>query len=410
MDDEIIIELYTPYKKQREIHDALNDKNIFGVTVVCGRQVGKTLLGINQSLMWALAKKNQTIMFVLPADSQASKVYKQTIEAVIDTKLIKSHKGQSGSSEIVFKNGSKILFRSALQEDTLRGYSNDYLIIDEAAFIIDTTIKSILLPTLSVKGKKVLILSTPKGKNWLYHYFNKPLDDNKWISFKFTSFDSPYINKDFLISQQQSLPDEIFNQEYMGEFVDKAGIFKNLDNILILNNPHPKGKVYCGVDLGMVNDYTVATIIDDESNVVDVLRFTQVTSTQLKQRLIEFFDKWQPRNIVVEQNGLGIPIVSDLLESSWSDFITPFVTTPKSKADIITNLVGLFNNNKIKLPNDNNLRLELENFIFINTPSGGIKYQGARGISDDMVMSLAFAVESMNRGNKKVFDYSFTML
>jgi len=107
---------------------------------------------------------------------------------------------------------------------------------------------------------------------------------------------------------------------------------------------------------------------------------------------------------------LGIPIVSDLLESSWSEYITPFVTTPKSKADIITNMVGLFNNKKIKLPNDNNLRLELENFIFINTPSGGIKYQGASGISDDMVMSLAFSIESMTRGNKKVFDYSFTML
>jgi len=411
MDKKVNIELYTPYKKQREIHQKINDKNIFGVVVVCGRQVGKTLLDINQSLMWALSKKNVQIMMVLPTDSQANKVYKQTIEGIISADVVKSHKGQSGSAEILFENSSKILFRSALQEDSLRGYSNDYLIIDEAAFINENTINSILIPTLTVKGKKILITSTPKGKNWLFKYFNKQNIDKGWASFKFTSYDSPYVNKKFLDEQKNSLPQEIFEQEYMAEFVDKASIFKNLDDIMTFNEiPQNVGDVYIGVDLGMNNDYTVATVINSDYQVIDILRFTNITSSELKNKLQLFFSKYKPKNIVIENNGLGIPIVSDLLETSWGQFITPFTTTPKSKHEIIQNMVRLFNNKEIKLPDDKNLRVELENFIFIMTDTGNIKYQASSGIHDDMVMSLAFSLEALNRGNKKQFDYFFSTL
>jgi len=411
MDKKVNIELYTPYKKQREIHQKINDKNIFGVVVVCGRQVGKTLLDINQSLMWALSKKNVQIMMVLPTDSQANKVYKQTIEGIISADVVKSHKGQSGSAEILFENNSKILFRSALQEDSLRGYSNDYLIIDEAAFINENTIHSILIPTLTVKGKKILITSTPKGKNWLFKYFTKQNIDKGWASFKFTSYDSPYVNKKFLDEQKNSLPQEIFEQEYMAEFVDKASIFKNLDEIMTFNElPNNKGDVFIGVDLGMNNDYTVATVINYNYQVVDILRFTNVTSNELKNKLQVFFGIHKPKNIVIENNGLGIPIVSDLLETSWGQFITPFTTTSKSKHEIIQNMVRLFNNKEIKLPDDKNLRVELENFIFVMSDSGNIKYQASSGIHDDMVMSLAFSLEALNRGNKKEFDYFFSTL
>lgn len=411
MGKDINIELYTPYKKQREIHNKLYEQDIFGVVVVCGRQVGKTLLGINQALKWSLEKKNQTIMFVLPTDSQANKVYKQIIDAIITAPVVSSYKGQSGSAEVIFTNGSKILFRSALQENSLRGYSNDYLIIDEAAFIDENIINMILIPTLTVKGKKILILSTPKGKNWLFKFYNKFISDNSWSSFKFTSYDSPYVNKKFLDDQKVSLPEEIFAQEYLAEFVDKANIFKNLDDIMTLTEiPHSNEKPFIGVDLGMNEDYTVCTVINSQNKVIDILRFTKVTASELKNRLTNFFEKHNPQNIVIENNGLGVPIVSDLLETKWGPYISPFTTTPKSKHEIIQNLIRLFNNKNITLPVDNDLRLELENFIFVMTETGNIKYQASSGIHDDMVMSLAFSVEALNRGNKKQFDTFFVGL
>ena len=405
------IELYTPYDKQKEIHKALLDEKVFGVVVVCGRQVGKTLLDINQALYWGLKNPNSTILFVLPTDSQAQKVYKQLLTPIMTSGQVKSYKGQSGSAEVLFNNGSQILFRSALQEDSLRGYSVDYLIIDEAAFISENTLNSVLLPTLVVKGKKILLTSTPKGKNTLFKYFNKSFTDNSWRSFKFTSYENPYSNKEFIDSQKEYLSDEIFAQEYLAEFVDRASIFKNLDDIFTLPKDYqPKGKLYCGVDLGMVNDYTVAIVMDENYNVVDYTRFTQVSNKQLQQNLITFFEKYNPTNIVVENVGLGIPIVSDLLDSKFGNKIIPFQTNSKSKSEIITNLITLFNNKKLKIKDDPLFRIELESFIFINTATGNIKYQASSGAHDDMVMALALTLESFNRGGQKEFDIEFFML
>jgi phage FluMu gp28-like protein len=411
----INVKLYTPYDKQLQIHNVLKAFNVFGVVVVCGRQVGKSLLGKNQAIKWCLELKNQTVLYVLPTDSQVQKVYTELKDA-LPKEILKASKGQSGSQEITFINNSKILLRSALQGDSLRGYTVQYLIIDEAAFIEEATVNSVLLPTLSAKGKKVLILSTPKGKNWLYKYYNKPLKDKKWKSFTFTSYDSPHINKEFIDEQKNILPDELFKQEYMGEFIDKASIFKNLDDICVLqypyNNPNQKDNidVYCGVDLGMISDYTVATIINNNNEVLDFIRFTNVSTTKLKSNLIEFFNKWKPQNIVIEQNGLGIPIVSDLLEDpTWSDIITPFVTG-NNKSELVLNLVKLFNNKNIKLPNEPQVKLEFENFIMYQTKTGTIKYAGISGVNDDIVMSVAFAYEALSRGNKKKFDYVFGSL
>jgi hypothetical protein len=408
---QINVKLYNPYEKQREIHTALESKLLYGIVVVCGRQVGKTLLAKNQAIKWALKQRNQTILYVLPTDSQVQKVYSEIADVMGKTQLILNKKGSSGSSEIVFINGSKILFRSALQGDSLRGYTVNYLIIDEAAFIDEKTVNTVLLPTLSAKGKKLLIVTTPKGKNWVYKYFNKCTTEKRWKSFKFTSYDSPFINKDFLESQKESLPKEIFDQEYMAEFVDKASIFKNLDDICILKpyNGTYKEEVYIGVDLGMVSDYTVASVMDKNNNIIDMLRFSNVTSSQLRNNLVSFFDKWKPKHILIENNGLGIPIVSDLLETKWKEYITPF-NTGNNKSELLLNLVKLFNNKTIKLPDDTQVKLEFENFILVQTPTGSVKYTGASGINDDIVMSVAFALEALTRGNKKQFDYMFSTL
>ena len=104
--------------------------------------------------------------WVSPTQGQSSKVYKQILDLVIEAPVVKSYKGSMGDMEILFHNGSIIKFRSAAQEDSLRGEPIDYLIIDEGAFQKESVFQEILLPMLNVRGKKCLVVSTPKGKNW----------------------------------------------------------------------------------------------------------------------------------------------------------------------------------------------------------------------------------------------------
>jgi len=191
------IELVKPHKKQFDIINACLDDDIFFIVAVIGRQFGKTLISENMAIYWALNNKNTITYWISPTDSQAQKVYKEIKEALINSGVIKSSKAPKGDTEIIFNNNSKILFRSAASEDSLRGQSVHYMILDEAAFIKKDTIDSILMPMLNVTGRKCLFISTPKGKNYLYDYYKKGMDPNnkKRRSIRYSTFDSPFANK-----------------------------------------------------------------------------------------------------------------------------------------------------------------------------------------------------------------------
>ena len=53
-----------------------------------------------------------------------------------------------------------MVMRSAENISAMRGYTFDYGILDEAAFIKDEAMK-VVRPTFAVNGKKIMIISTP---------------------------------------------------------------------------------------------------------------------------------------------------------------------------------------------------------------------------------------------------------
>jgi hypothetical protein len=68
-----------------------------------------------------------------------------------------------------------------------------------------------------------------------------------------------------------------------------------------------------------------------------------------------------------------------------------FTTTNKSKNDIIQKLIMDFEKNEIKIPNREDLLVELDSFELSVTKFGNITYSARQGFNDDMIMSLAIA-------------------
>lgn len=395
------IKLYTPYDKQKKVHHACNDAYAKIITVCAGRQAGKSLLAMNQALYWALNKKGSLVYWVSPTAAQASKIYKELLKAVGNSDLIKSNKGGTGDTEIIFKNDSIIKFRSAAQEDSLRGESVRYMIIDEAAFIKEEVWHEILMPMLNVKGKKCLIVSTPKGKNWFHtSYLRGVARKDKHKSYKFTSADNPHCNLDIIAMAKESMPDVLFNQEYMAQFVDSAAVFDNIEELAtMINNPvaRPGESYYIGIDIGMKNDYTVVTVLNKKREMVYYDRFTNVTSPVLKERLIGTFDIFRPKKIFLELNNQGGPIYDDLKVIHKVKNIVGFNTTGKSKPEIINALIASFSKKDIKVVNDDIIKSELEAFTMSFSSTGSTKFSAPSGFHDDIVMSLAIANECLNK-------------
>lgn len=397
----MLIELIKPHTKQKEIVDACLDDRLKFIVAIIGRQFGKTTIAENMAIYWAINDPKSTIYWVSPTDAQSQKVYKDIINSIFESGIVKSKKMPKGDTEIVLMNGSKILFRSAQSEDNLRGQSVNYMILDEAAFIKKSTIEQILLPMLSVIGKKCLFISTPKGKNYLYDYYLNGQTKDSWKSLRFSTYDSPLANADMIKIFKDTLPEKIYQQEVEAEFIDSSSIFNNIGDAMMcdrLEAPISGEKYYAGIDVGIINDATVLSIIDDEGNLVNYYRWEGVDTNKLLENIKEICSKWNFFKIYIEDNNQGIALYDNL--KLTIPRIERFNTNAKTKPEIINRLIYLFNTKEIKVIRDEYLRIELEAFVFKQNDNGNIKFMADYGFHDDCVMSLAIARKCYDDGHK----------
>lgn len=406
------VQLYTPYNKQVQVHQGCDNESYIFDTVCASRQTGKTMLAQNQVIKWALENKNVTIMWVSPTNSQVNKVYKNIIQAVGDSPMVKSHKATAGDIEIVFSTGSIIKFKSAAAEDGLRGETVHYMVIDEVAFIKETTFMEILLPMLNTAGRKCLVISTPKGKsNWFHkHFMRGKQGDRKYKSYHFNCYDNPFANADIIATAKSSMPGKIFQQEYLAEFVDGGMVFENINEVCVTNKspiPKPGQSYYAGIDLALKNDYTVFTVVDSEGDMVWYDRFNQITGPELKERLVRNIRTWKPVNTLVELNNMGQVIYDDLKYMYEVKNLQGWNTTYSSKNEMLMRLLNAFAEKSLTCPDDDILKAELETFEMTITSSGKIHFAAAEGFHDDMVMSLAIAREAQAKAINNRFNLTF---
>ena len=384
---------FTPHPKQKTIIESILGGKEKNHIVSVGRQMGKSLMGMNLLLYWTINDKPCKVLWVSPVYSQTNKVQKELERAISPSKFIKTCNYSENYIEL--KNGSEIYFRSAERYDNIRGYTFDYAILDEAAFMKGEAYYEAIRPTLAVKGKKVLFLSTPKGKNWFYDLYQLGLSDEytDYKSYKGSSYDTPYISEKEIDDARKTLPEGVFRQEYLAEFLDGGGeVFNNLDLYSFDRYPTSKGQVYAGIDLGRHEDYSVVTCIDSEGNVIDVYR----TNNQEWRVIInDIIDVLKRNNAIglIEVNSIG-DVIYEEIKSRYRD-IHPFTTTNKSKQELIEGLILDFNEGSIGIPSKklfNPLYQELETFTYeYNPKTRSIKYGHPTGLHDDCVISLALA-------------------
>jgi hypothetical protein len=399
MINKLIVEGFTPTSKQKEIIDACTDDTTKYIVGCFGRQAGKSFTAQNLILKWVLEDNGSVAMWVSPVYSQAKKVFTELVNSIAGTGLTSSV--NKSELEIRFINGSTLYFRSGEREDTLRGYTLTYLVIDEAAYIKDNVWNEVLRPTVLVHGKKVLFISTPRGKNWFYNIAMRggSTDYPQYKTFYATSFDSPYITKEELEEAKLSLPDNIYKQEILAEFIDDGGeVFGNLNLTSIMSAYAPQEtteKYYAGLDFGRQNDYTVLIILNSKGEMVDFYRERQKSWDIIISELLVKLRKWKPVGFA-EVNSIG-DVLYETLRKQYSN-IQPFVTNNDSKQNMIEDLIMGMNENKIKLPSQTlnaDLYKELSVFTYEYSPkTRRVKYGAPSGFNDDCVISLALAYHS----------------
>jgi len=379
------VKLFTPYKAQQDFIDKfVTTEDLFG-TLVAPRGSGKTLAAINFSLFWALQKKNRKIGWCSPTFSQAKSVLDQIVSAAPD--LVESSNRME--AVITFINGSTIKFLSSDSADNIRGFRFTHLIIDEAAYVKQTVIDTILLPTLNPNGIKCLLVSTPAGKNHFFNWYMK----NDVISHRITLEECPYISQTLLDEAKASLPPDIYAQEYLAQFVDSANdVFKSIDKVAFVGEYREGGDVYIGVDTGLSDDASVLTCI---SPIGRVMKVVTLRNTDINTVATRFSSELQGYNVIggnIEINGIGRGVY-DLMRSKFRR-VKGFTTNQNNKTEMVRKLINDIETMTIELPSEDlcpDLHKEFATYTYKLSPTGKLSFGHMSGAKDDHIDSLLLA-------------------
>ena len=400
---------FNPTPQQQLVIDKVLNTDAKYITTVSPRQAGKSILAINMMLYFAINDKGTHTCFIAPIYSQARKIMEELYDAIKGSDIIE--RVNFSNFEIKLKTGSKISFKSAEREDGLRGYTFDYLIIDEAAYIKESAYKRAIQPTVFIKGKKVLLFSTPRGRCWFYnmHKMGEDPEFKQYRSCRMSYEGNPYVNLEEIESARKALPEAIFRAEYLGEFLEgESSVFTNFNNNIFDKYPKPQGQIFAGLDTGQSSDYTVATFIDSTGKIIDIYRDNKKTYEQMTNEVLTRVKKHNA-NLLVETNSIGGPVFESL-KKQWNN-THPFNTSNSSKREIIESLILGFNEGSLSIPSielSPELHHELEVFeMTYNPKTRTVQYSARTPFHDDMIMSLAIA--NYNRlQNKNYGSYAVT--
>ena len=175
---------FDPYEYQKEMTTMMVEKrfSIFKLS----RQSGKTTI-VSAFLLW-LTHFNEYQNLAILANKQKTAI--QILQRIRNNyrqlPMWMKHGVETWNKQnVVFENGSSIV-AGATSADAFRGYTFNVVFLDEFAYVDDNIAREFytsIYPTISSgETGKIIIVSTPKGKNLFYEIWMKAVrGENKYV-------------------------------------------------------------------------------------------------------------------------------------------------------------------------------------------------------------------------------------
>jgi hypothetical protein len=304
--------------------------------VICaGRRSGKSVLARLTLLKWAVEKPG-TYYLVSPTYKQAKSIHWYEAKKEIPRQWIQ----KTNETELSFtlKNGSIIELKGAENPDALRGVKLRGLVIDEIASIRnwDWLWQEVLRPTLTDYESPAIFISTPKGFNHFHELFQLGQSENdQYKSWRFTSYDNPYIPKQEIDNAKKELTEDTFAQEYMADFRKYTGlVYKEFNREIHVIEPFQIPEtwgLYRGIDFGSTNPTAVLWIaVDNDENIFVADEYYEtgqtidyhagrINSNQLSSRVSTTFGDPSGAQWITEFRTRGVFITKATKETGQSE-------------------------------------------------------------------------------------------
>ena len=414
---------FTPYLHQKSVIEELRNAKGTGKVVVCksSRQKGKSYMIANLLLYYAINYSNTKNYCLSPSFKQAKNIYQTIVDAIIKSGVVKSK--NKTDLIITLINGSTINFKSAEQREQLRGYTADFLCIDEAAYIPDS-IFYLVLPWVDAKKAPLLMVSTPFTKNgffFQYYCYGKERSHNTvtidWSDDIYKESIEKILSASKLEEYRQVLPHNVFLTEYFGEWLDDEGtVFTNIKACVKNVEIKPTDKLFVGIDWSNQgeNDYTVISVFNQQGNQVMLNYFNNTSPLRQIQLIVKQLEPYarQISIICCESNSIGQPYSELLKEKSQilAQKVVLFNTSNTSKNAGVLNLQTAMENGEVSILDDEKQKNEFSYFSATYNPkTRNVSYAAPQGLHDDIVMATVFAYDALKNG-KIIGNYNISVI
>lgn len=179
--------------------------------VLKGRQIGASLSAAALAIHLAVYQPNSLAAIVSPTQKQSSEI---TTRARAGLRNLGERLVQDSASLLRLRNGSRILSLPGTPT-SVRGWSAQLLIVDEAAFLLHETFTAVR--AVIATGGRLVVQSTPAGEfGDFYEMVTNP--DPDWARFVIRSDEVPTISPAFLASERRAMSPDAFAAEYECQF------------------------------------------------------------------------------------------------------------------------------------------------------------------------------------------------
>ena len=293
--------------KLTDIQDSIiHSKSRFKI-VIAGRRGGKSYASI-ASLAKHSRYPNRKCMYIAPSYRMAKQILWQPLKEMLREKgWIK--KINESELTIVLVNGSQIMLRSADNPDSIRGVGLDYVVIDEAADIpkLQDTWQAVIRPTLSDRQGHAMIISSPKGKGFLFDLYNNAKHTPEWQSWQYTTEQGGLVPEHELEQAKLDLDERTYRQEYQAEFVEYAGQIyyafgeHNIQSYVV---PHEQGvPILVGIDFNV--NPGCAVIGHNTGYGLHIYDEIEIYSTDTQEMINEVFARYPHRRYIAYPDASG---------------------------------------------------------------------------------------------------------
>jgi len=392
----ITIPMPRPHPAQRRVFDSDARFQI----VLAGRRWGKTELGVDRIIRGVCRMPG---IYWWVGLSWRSASMKRAWRLLGRRLRPAGAQIREADKEIRIPNGSEIWLRTAERPDSLSGEGLRGVVLDEFTLMSERVWTEFLRPTLADYRGWAMFIGVPKGRNWTFGLYQRGMDDKQvtWASWRLPTSDNPFIPASEIEDARRTLPDRIFRQEFMAEFLDDAGgVFRGVTEAATATWQEAASERHSyvmGVDWGKLNDFTVISVIDATRGAcVFQDRFNQIDYTLQLKRLRAVYDRFKPDLIIPERNSMGEPLIEQLIADELP--VQPFTTTAASKKIAVEALALAFEQGELKIVPDPVLIGELQAYEMKRLPSGMLRYSAPEGMHDDCVTALMLAWSGARAG------------